>query len=236
MRTKRFFISIFSIFWLFGLAQETSEQNVEVYTTASNEPRVDTATTKGAKYQPNFMVGIDVLHLGFSFFSDQKLYQGFVSTRIKKRIYGIVDLGMESNLYDKNGYDFHADGFFGKLGVLYMATPDPENFENGFYVGGKLGASFYNQEIKSIPIRWIEGRDSYASFPKASQSAYWVEAAIGGRIELLGTNVFLDVQVQPRYLIYSTKQENIRPMVVPGFGKGAGKFNLGFAWSVAYKF
>jgi hypothetical protein len=63
-----------------------------------------------------------------------------------------------------------------------------------------------------------------------------LEGAIGGRVELFHSNFYIDAQVQPKYMIYTTKQENITPMVIPGFGTDANKFKLGFMWSVAYLF
>ena len=39
--------------------------------------------------------------------------------------------------------------------------------------------------MRAIPTRGYQGHDSYASFPTSSQSAYWLEGAIGGRVELL---------------------------------------------------
>jgi hypothetical protein len=44
------------------------------------------------------------------------------------------------------------------------------------------------------------------------------------------------VNAQPRFLFYSTKQEEMKPMIVPGFGKSSTKFNVGFSWNLAYQF
>jgi len=78
--------------------------------------------------------------------------------------------------------------------------------------------------------------DYFVSYPSSNQSAYWLEAGIGGRVQLFNSNFFIDVQVQPRYMLYTTKQEEIQPMIVPGFGTSSGSFTLGFAWNIAYKF
>ncbi|QCX54479.1 hypothetical protein FGE20_06305 [Elizabethkingia sp. JS20170427COW] len=227
MKRELLFISIFSL----GLI--SAQQKVE----KKEAIKGDSAQTVSVKkYHPNFTIGIDVLHLGAIPFGNQKMIQGYISTRFRDKIHLVADIGFDKNKYQKNGYDAEADGFFIKAGALYMMASDPENHDNGFYVGGKLAASLYNQTYHSVPIRWIQGQDSYTSFPKSSQSAYWIEAAIGGRIQLQGTRIFIDAQVQPKYLMYTTKQEEIVPMIIPGFGKNANKFKLGFMWSVAYQF
>lgn len=188
------------------------------------------------KYEPNFMVGVDVLNTGVSFFSDRKLYQGFISSKVKGDLHGVIEAGFETNIYQKNSYDAKVNGPFLKLGVFYMLAKDPENEFNGFYAGGKIGGSFYTQEYFAVPVRGYGGSSSAIAFPSSTQSSYWIEATIGGRVQLFDTNFYIDVNLQPKYMAYTTKQDDIQPMIVPGFGRSSSKFNMGFAWNLAYKF
>jgi hypothetical protein len=188
------------------------------------------------KYEPNFMVGLDALNTGVSFFSDRKLYQGFISSRIKENVHAIAEAGFEKNVYQKNGYDAKASGPFIKLGAFYMLAKDVENPFNGFYAGGKVGGAFYNQEYMAIPVRGFGGSSSTVAFPSSSQTSFWLEGTLGGRVQLFESNFYIDVNLQPRYMVYTSKQENISPMIVPGFGRSSSKFNMGFAWNIAYKF
>jgi hypothetical protein len=219
MKTRLIFTFFFSLIGILGFGQKTKEQKKEKW-----------------KYEPNFMVGGDVLNAGVAFFSDRKLYQGFISSKIKDNIHAIVEAGFESNIYQKNSYDAKADGPFLKIGVFYMLAKDPENEFNGFYAGGKAGGSFYTQEYIAVPVRGYGGSSSSISFPSSTQSSYWLEGTIGGRVQLFESNFYIDVNLQPRYLVFTTKQDDIQPMIVPGFGKSSSKFNMGFAWNLAYKF
>lgn len=221
MRTKRIFTFFFSIIGLLVFAQENNTKEVK---------------KEKWKYEPNFMVGGDLLNTGVSFFSDRKLYQGFVSSRIKENIHAIIEAGFESNIYQKNGYDAKVNGPFLKLGAFYMLAKDPENQFNGFYAGGKVAGSFYTQEYMAVPVRGFGGSNSSISFPSSTQSSYWLEGTLGGRVQLFDTNFYIDVNMQPRYLVYTTKQDEIQPMIVPGFGRSSSKFSMGFAWNLAYKF
>lgn len=188
------------------------------------------------KYEPNFMVGLDVLNTGVSFFSDRQLFQGFVSSKISKNIHAVIEAGFESNIYQKNGYDAKANGPFAKIGAFYMLAKDRENEFNGFYAGGKLAGSFYTQEYFAIPIRGFGGSSSSVALPSSSQSSFWLEGTIGGRVQLFESNFYIDVNMQPRYLMVTSKQDEVVPMIVPGFGRSSSKFNMGFAWNIAYKF
>ena len=188
------------------------------------------------KYEPNFLVGFDVLNAGIGVVSDRKLFQGFVSSKVKDNWYGIADVGFEKNIYQKNGYDASASGPFLKLGTLYMLASDLENPMNGFFIGGKVAGSFYNQEYKAVPIRGFGGSDISQAFPESTQSSYWMEINIGGRVQLFESPFYIEATAQPKYLVFTTKQEDIKPMIVPGFGKSSAKFNIGFSWNIAYSF
>ena len=221
MKTKLIYTFFFSILSLLGFSQETEE--------------TEKAKSKW-KYQPNFMVGLDVLNTGVSFFSDRQLFQGFISSKISNNIHAVIDAGFESNIYQKNGYDAKANGPFAKIGAFYMLAKDRENEFNGFYAGGKLAGSFYTQEYFEIPIRGFGGSSSSIALPSSSQSSFWFEGIIGGRVQLFESNFYIDVNMQPRYLMITSKQDEVVPMIVPGFGRSSSKFNMGFSWNIAYKF
>lgn len=219
MSRRRIFTFFFSLLLCLGFAQKAPD-----------------SLKSGWKYEPHFMVGFDVLNAGVGFFSDRKMFQGFVSTKIKPNIHAVAEVGFDKNIYQKNGYDAKVSGAFLKLGSFYMLAKDRENELNGFYAGGKLVGSYYTQEYFAVPVRGFGGSDTSVSFPASTQSSYWIEATIGGRVQLFESPFYIDVNVQPRYLVYTTTQEDLRPMIVPGFGRSSAKFNMGFSWNIAYFF
>ena len=219
MKAKRIFTFFFSFLLVIAFAQK----------------KQDSLKVKW-KYEPNFLVGFDVLNAGIGAFSDRKLFQGFVSSKVKGNWYAIADVGFEKNIYQKNGYDASVSGPFLKLGTLYMLAHDQENPMNGFFVGGKVAGSYYNQEYKAVPIRGYGGSDFSQAFPQSTQSSYWMEINIGGRVQLFDSPFYIEATAQPKYLVFSTTQDEIKPMIVPGFGKSSAKFNIGFSWNIAYSF
>ena len=220
MKTKLIFSLFFSLLALQIFAQDKKEEkNKEKW-----------------KYEPNFMVGVDVLNTTVSFFSDRQLFQGFVSSKIKDKTHAVVEAGFEKNVYQKNGYDAKVNGPFVKLGAFYMLAKDPENEFNGFYAGGKVAGSFYNQQYDAIPVRGYGGSTASVALAASSQSSFWLEGTIGGRVQLFDSNFYIDVNMQPHYLIATSKQDDVQPMIVPGFGRSSNKFNMGFSWNLAYKF
>ncbi|QOR74749.1 hypothetical protein IMZ16_04840 [Cruoricaptor ignavus] len=182
------------------------------------------------------MAGLDVANAGISLFSDRKIFQGYVSAKVSGDIHANGEAGHEKNIYSKNGYDAEAMGPFVKLGAFYMLAKDSENDLNGFFAGANLAASFYRQHFFKIPVRGFQGQEYFLEMPEAAQSSYWVEANVGGRVQPFKSPFYIDLRAQPKYLVYSVKQENIKPMIVPGFGKSSGRFNFGFSWNLSYKF
>ncbi len=195
----------------------------------------DTLKTSRLQFS-SLMVGFDVLNAGMATFSDRKLVQGFVSSELKPHLHAVAEGGFEKNIYNKNGYEATAQGPFLKIGSFYMLASDRENRYNGFFAGGKIGATSYKQEYFSVPVRNFGGVGTSVAFPASTQFSLWLEGTVGGRVQLFESPFYIDVNVQPRYLVYTSKQEDLQPMIVPGFGKSSSKFNLGFSWNIAYRF
>jgi hypothetical protein len=93
-----------------------------------------------------------VLNAGLSAFSDRKLFQGYVSSEIKKNLHAVLDVGFEKIFIRKGGYDATANGIFGKLGGYYMLSMDTENPDNGFYAGVKWQQVFTIKNTKKFPF------------------------------------------------------------------------------------
>lgn len=195
-------------------------------------------TSEEAKhsYEWNGMMGADVVHAGMALFSDTKRFQGFFTTEMKSKMYAVLDVGHEKNHYDKNGYNAQAKGLFMKLGAYYMLFQDNEQKRNGFYAGGKIAGSFYAQTYFMVPIKGYGAMGAHSSLPPSNQSTYWVEGLLGGRVKIFDSPFFIDVNIQPRYWIYTTKQAGLQPMIVPGFGKSSSRFAMGFSWNMGYYF
>ena len=82
MKTKRIFSFFFSFLLVTIFAQKEQDTLQKKWT-----------------YEPNFLVGFDVLNAGAAAFSDRKLFQGFISSSIKNNWYAVADAGFEKNTY-----------------------------------------------------------------------------------------------------------------------------------------
>lgn len=227
MRTKPIFTCFFSLLSLLIFAQKTPGKLHQ-----GSQPTEEKNRPERFAY---WMAGVDVLNASLAFFTERKVFQTSLSTPYNRKLMLVADAGLEKNQYGKLGYSAQASGPFVKVGATYPLLWEAARPDNRFYAGLKIAAAFYRQQYDAVPVKGALGLTSTFSLPSSNQSSYWAEAVLGGRIELSQSRWFLEANVQPRYLVFSTKQEDLAPMIVPGFGRSSGKFNLGFYWGIAYR-
>ena len=76
-----------------------------------------------------------------------------------------------------------------------------------FYAGAKW-QQVLQSRVQKVPIRGFGGSDQYLAFPSVNQSAYWLEGFAGARVQLFKSNLYVDVNAQPRFFIlfYQTRR------------------------------
>jgi hypothetical protein len=188
----------------------------------------------------HLFVGVDLFAPALSFFSDKKGMNAYVSFRIKGRWTGVAEFGYEKNIYDDIGWNVEGKGFSIGAGVNYMITNmDTDNGE-GFYIGGRLMYSPFIQTVRSYPLTSIDGDGKlqvigYGSLPSANVGSGWAELLGGAKVQLGKTPFYLDIMVRPKVQLFSQKQDGIDNLVIPGYGKDRGAFQISFFWGVSYR-
>jgi len=191
-------------------------------------------------------VGVDFFNPINGFFSEKKGFQGMVSFHVKKKWHGVIELGYEKNTFDKINWNIDVNGLFYKVGFNWKINQDYENSINGFILGARIAGANYKQTVNQYPIYYynntISGNTStttteviYKSLPQTSASAYWMELALGGKIQIKKSRFYGDFLFQPKFLITGKSKDNdTDPIVVPGFGKSTSGFNFSVYWGISY--
>ncbi|MBQ0148949.1 MAG: hypothetical protein KBS93_11020 [Flavobacteriaceae bacterium] len=211
------------VFTNFSFAQNDTVKNVNDTITPIKNPR-------------HLYIGVDLALPAQALFTDKQGAQAFISYQIKPKWHAIVEVGYEKNIYNETSWNVDVDGIFAKIGANWFITQEAQNPANGFYVGGRLVYSSYNQKINSYPIRDIYSNEivGEGSKEKASVNSYWAEVVIGGRVELY-KKLYADFSIHPSVNLGGKKQENITPLVIPGYGRNNGPFNLPIFWGISYQ-
>lgn len=171
-----------------------------------------------------------------SIYSDKQGAQASLAYQLNKKWVAIVELGYEKNKYDEGQWKVDVDGTSIKIGANWFFSQEESNYTNGFYLGARFAYASYNQTINQYPIRDINASEiiGFGSMDKARVASYWAEVVVGGRIQLY-KNLYGDFSIHPAVYLGSKKQENIDPLVIPGYGRNNGPFNLPIFWGISYK-
>ncbi len=224
MNPRRIYILLISIFLgIFANSQTKSKDSLSV-----NIP----------KHQ--MFIGIDLLNPIVGCFADKKNYSSFITYKIKNRWLAVFEIGYEKNTYNKNNWNIDAKGVFGEIGVNYILTNNYEKSGEGFYLGARFGFSPYKQNIKKYPIKGMNSEGQIqligeGSLSEANVNSGWLEAVAGAKVQIGNSPFYIDFMVRPKFIVYSSKQQDVSNLVVPGYGKDKGAANISLFWGLTYR-
>lgn len=202
----------------------------------TDSTKVSVTDTIQKKINHDIFIGVDLFNPVVSAFTDKQGVSAFASYQLNNKWHLVAEAGYEKNKFDQINWNVDVDGVFAKLGANWFITQDVENQSNGIYIGGRVAYSKYSQTINSYPIRDLQSNiiiDS-GSRPKADVSAFWVEAVVGGRVEIF-KNFYGELAFHPAVYLGGKKDDEIEPLVIPGYGKNSGPFNMPIFWGISYK-
>lgn len=217
--------------FVFGQNDSLNVESKEIL--KSSTEKLDSIKPKSK--QGNLFIAGDLFSPVLGSFSDKKGWQAMLTYRVYKKWHLVAEYGREKNHYDELDWDINVDGNVYKFGFNWFISQDYENPSNGFYTGFRFALSQYKQTINAYPIRDSHNQViQFASMPTADVSAYWVEILAGARVKLIH-NFYADFSVRPEIYVGSKKQENLDPLVIPGYGRDVGPINFSIFWGLSYK-
>ena len=198
----------------------------------------DSLVKKPLRKQSSIFVGADLFLPSLSFVSERKGFRGFIQYQYNERTSLILEGGHETNVFNKINWLVNVNGEYLSAGINHFFLVDKEeNSFNGFYVGTRIANAFYRQEIKKYPIYGINTGDlaGVGSIAKDSEMSVWMEGVFGGRVDIIRRKLYTDISFRPRFHIYSTKKENIKPLIIPGFGTNINNLNFDIQLALVYQ-
>ena len=215
-------------FWLFSFFVFGQE----------NEVKIDSIAAKYKKRYSSFFIGADLFLPSLQFFNDRKGERIFLHYQNKEKTAWVIEGGYEKNEYNKINWLVDVNGVFLLAGINYFFLIDREqNNFNGFYVGGRLANANYQQKINQYPIYGINTSNlvGVGSLEKKNINSTWIEFVFGSRVDLIKRKLYGDISFRAKYHLSSTEQENIKPLVIPGFGVNRNNLNFDVWLSLGYQ-
>lgn len=142
--------------------------------------------------------------------------------------YGRMDL-------EKDRYEYHSEGYFLRLGADYNIL----NNEHAWYsemvhLGVRFGYSRLEQEVPNALIRDSFWGERSFSLPGEIQQAFWIGFVGGIRAELF-PHFMIGWSIRGRVMLSKLTDEQLTPVLVPGYGKGIKTSTFGVTYSVHYR-
>jgi hypothetical protein len=165
-----------------------------------------------------FDIGIDISGpLIYVIDKDQLNAEGFFSYRLNHKYSIILEGGYSNFNYEQYNYIYNCDGYFGRIGTdINLLKPKNSKGKHYTGIGFRYGLSVFNQETP-----WIRNDGYWGTFESAGKreqvNAHFFESNFGVKAELF-KNFIIGWSLRLRILIYSSSNENYKPVYIPGFG------------------
>lgn len=145
------------------------------------------------------------------------------------------EMGMQWYDDQHDGFHYKNNGTYARLGVdMNIVKFESLKDHDLVFVGARYGYSVFNQQTDNILYSNYWGSIT-SSTPRHAMNAHWGELVFGMKGELL-PNFFFGWSFRTKFPFAVTKDDNIKPYIVPGIGKTAGGTPFDFSVGVYYRF
>lgn len=189
----------------------------------------DLAAPKG------FTLGVNLAGPINKLFDEGRSGISFVSRMSIKLPYSLLaEVGYENVLFENSKYRYSSNGTFFKAGVEYDVFAGKGLGSNdNLLFGMHYGYALQTQEAASFTIENSYWGDYHGDLGLYTVNTHWVELSGGPRMEIF-KNFYMGWTLQLKLAVYRDNSNILSPYLVPGFGNGDNRINLGFSYSVEY--
>lgn len=179
-------------------------------------------------------IGVDLFNPALSLFTEKQGFEANVAVPFKNRWNLVAEIGYEQNHFENTVWNVDAKGIYTRLGVNWFVSQDQKNPNMGYYFGGRLAYSPFQQTIHEYMIQGVDVPPITGSMDTHNASAFWMEPLAGGRVQLFNSGFYVDANVRLKIKLYDANDEDLTPLIIPGFGTNNNGLNFGVNWSIGY--
>lgn len=156
--------------------------------------------------------------------------------RVDSDLYAAVDGGWNKTRLDNSPvFRYNAQGMFLKAGVDYNLLKREFPAEsNILYVGVRYGIARMRRNIPGYRVSDPYWGDVEGHFSGKTLLPQWGELLLGIKAEVL-RNLFLGWSLHARVLITQHIDPQVRPYLIPGFGKATHNAVFDISYSLSYR-
>lgn len=156
--------------------------------------------------------------------------------RVDSNWYAAVDVGWnKTHLNNPDVFEYNASGYFLRLGADYnllkLSYPQEANM---IYGGFRYGIARMRRSIPQYQISDPYWGNVKGSFAPKTLLPMWGELILGLKVEVLN-NFFMGWSLHTRILVTQHVDKDVRPYLIPGFGKATGNAVFDFNYTISYR-
>jgi hypothetical protein len=153
----------------------------------------------------------------------------------KGNLFPTFEMGMQWYDDQHDGYHYKNNGTYGRLGVdLNIVKFESLKDHDFVFLGARYGYSVFSQQTDNITYTNYWG-SLESSLPSRNMNAHWGELVFGMKGELF-SNFFFGWSLRAKFPVSVTRDDNIKPYIIPGIGKTAGGTPFDFSVGLYYRF
>ncbi len=182
-------------------------------------------------------IGTDLSRIPVHFLNKYRTDITFhADARVDTDLYVAAEVGWNTtHLDNKPTFEYKGNGYFLKAGIDYNLLNPSFPFEsNMVYVGLRYGIARMEQEVPTYTIDYPYWGDVKGSFPYKTVIPQWGEAILGMKVEVFD-NLFLSWAIHLRLLITRNFDNDLRPYLIPGFGKATSNTVFDANYNISYR-
>ncbi len=224
---------LFLLLMMLSLSQPIKAQNND-----NNNQTNDTIKPARVPVNPYIRLGIDVSSVMRNILEPEvQQYEISFDTGIKLNWFATAEAGFMNVSSERETFAYKSNGYFLRLGAEYNLLnrkPDPDK-NNLVLIGARYGYSFLQHRS---PFFFVENEywgDHTGSINSSFFNLHWMELTGGVKTEVL-PNLFLGWTIRVRVRIFGSRDPELQPYYIPGFGHGDRTNPATVLYSIMYRF
>lgn len=184
-----------------------------------------------------FRVGLDLSRIPMHYLNPYRTdLEIHTDVRVDSDLYVALDGGWNrTRLDNKPVFQYNSQGVFLKAGVDYnlMKRKFPAE-ANLLYLGFRYGIARMQRQIPAYQVNDPYWGDLQGHFSSKTLLPQWAELLVGIKAEVLN-NLFVGWSLHTRILITQNLDPQVRPYLIPGFGKATTNAVFDMSYAVSYR-
>ncbi len=186
---------------------------------------------------PFIRVGFDVSSIGRIITEPEvRQFEFSADTEFKYNWFAVLEGGLANVEAEREEFHYQASGYFGRLGVDYNLLKRNQPSQNDLIlVGLRYGFSTLNHETPFYQISNAYWENTHGSIDKGNFNLHWIELSGGVKTEVF-SNFFLGWYLKTRIRIAETRDPELNPYYIAGYGRGTRTAPVMVHFNILYRF